>query len=260
MPTAVKLQKEYADDLQVIFVHCQKGTEDQIVRRQLERKWLGNRAMWTEERPFDTPGRGLPAFGLLDAEGKVVLFGSSVGLAKQMEDTIAELVEAGKEAPEDMPKAVGKAFEDMREGDWSKAFVALEKIIEKADEDEAELAGAARQVRDQLLDELRSRLKRFNWMVDHGYPERALDAAEELAKEVKKVSGFHEELTAFLERFDSDEMKLELEAADDLAKLEGKLFESPRDDHRRDFEDFLEDYASTKVAERARFWLPRASA
>lgn len=259
MPTAVKLQEEYGEELQVIFVECQAAGEDETIRRQLERKWLGNRAMWTDERPFSSPGRGLPAFGLLDDEGKVVLFGSSTRLAKQMEDTIAELIEAAKQAPEDMPKAVGKAFEDMREGDWSKAFVALEKIIEKADEDEAELSAPAKSVREQLLGSLQGKLKRYRWMAENGYPERALEEAEELAKEVKKVSGFADELAAFLEGFGTDAMKLELEAADDLAKIEKKLFENPRDDHRRDFEDFLEDFGSTKVAERARFWLPRAS-
>ena len=99
MPAAVKLQEEYGEDLQVIFVHSQRGSEQDVVRRQLERKWLGGRSMWTSEYPFSTGSGGLPNFALLDADGRVVMKGISKRLMKPMEEKFAELVKSGKDAP-----------------------------------------------------------------------------------------------------------------------------------------------------------------
>ena len=175
MPAAVKLQEEYGEDLQVIFVHSQRGSEQDVVRRQLERKWLGGRSMWTSEYPFSTGSGGLPNFALLDADGRVVMKGISKRLMKPMEEKIAELVKSGKDAPEDLPKPVAKAFVDLRKGEYSKALAVLDKQIEKPSGGKAEIAEAAMKVRGELLERAEAHLARLRWMAENGYAEDAED-------------------------------------------------------------------------------------
>lgn len=257
MPAAVKLQAEYGEDLQVIFVHSQGGTEQDIVRRQLERKWLGNRAMWTSERPFSTGERGLPNFALLDASGTVVMKGISTRLMKPMEDKIAELVKSSAEAPEDMPKAVQKAFEAMQEREYSKALAMLDKQIEKPSGGDEALAKLATEMRGQLLERATAHLQRIRWMAENGYPEMAADALKGYVKVAKSVEAVQEELNAVQELLKSDELKAELAAAGDLNKLESKLYEDPKGKHLRKLEKFLEEHGGTKVAKRAEFWMDK---
>lgn len=257
MPAAVKLQAEYGADLQVIFVECQRAEETEMVRRQLERKWLGNRAMWTSERVFSTGASGLPNFALLDSDGKVVMHGISTRLMSQMEDKIAELVKARKDEPEDLPKQIGKAVVDLRQGEYSKALAVLDKQIEKPSGGDAAIAAAATKVREELLSRARAELARFRWMADNGYAERAQESLEDFAKACKKVEPVQEDIAALEEYLKSEAMEAELDAAGDLDKIERGLFDDPKGKHRRKLEKFLEDHGATAVAKRAQFWLDK---
>lgn len=254
MPAAVKLQKEYGEDIQVLFVHSQKGTEQEVVRRQLERKWLGNRAMWTNEYPFNTGSGGLPNFALLDAEGKVVMKGISTRLMKPMEDKIAELVKAGKDAPEDLPKPVAKAYVDLRKGEYTKALAVLDKQIEKPSGGKVEIAEAATKVRGELLKRAEAHLGRIRWMAENGYAEEAADSLKDFVKVAKGVEAVQDGIATLSEDLKSAEMKAELNASNALAKLEKKMFEDPKGKHRRAIEKFLEKHGETSVAKRASFW------
>ncbi len=254
MPAAVKLQQEYGEDLQVLFVHSQKGTEQEVVRRQLERKWLGNRAMWTDERPFNTGSGGLPNFALLDAEGKVVMHGISTRLMKPMEDKIAELVKAGKDAPEDLPKPIAKAFVSLRKGEYSKALAVLDKQIEKPSGGSAEVAEAATKVRAELVQRAQAHLGRLRWMAENGYADHAEDGLKDFMKATKGLTEVEEGVATLAADLKSDDMQAELNAAGDLAKLEKKMFEDPKGKHLRSIEKFVEKHGATQVAKRAQFW------
>lgn len=257
MPAAVKLQEEYGEDLQVIFVEAQGATEVQIAQRQLERKWLGNNAIWTSERPFSTGAGGLPNFALLDADGKVVMHGISTRLMKPMEDKIAELVETSKDAPESLPKPIDKAFVDLRKGEYSKALAVLDKQIAKPSGGKAEIAEAATQVRAELLQRAQAHLGRLRWMAENGYADNAVDGLKDFVKAAKNVEDVQEGIATLTEDLKSDEMKAELDAAKDFAKLIKKMYEDPKGKHKRSLEKFIEEHGATKVSKRAEFWLDK---
>jgi len=248
------MQREYGDDIQVIFVHSQKGTNQQIVERQLENKWLGTNAMWTSEAPFRTDSGGLPAFALLDAEGKVVMSGISTRLMKPMKDKIAEMVKSGPEASEDVPKPVAKALEDLNEGEYSKALAALDKQIAKPSGGDAAIAQAAGHARAELMSRVEAHLARLNWMAQNGYADRAADGLKDFVKAAKGVADIQEGIASLQASLKSDAMKAELAAAKDLKKLEAKILEDPKGKHARNLEKFLEKHGSTSVAKRAKFW------
>ena len=71
MPTSIKLQEEFGEDLQVIFVESQGADRAKMEGFALRKKWFGTTAMWTTERPFDSGSRGLPNYVLIGADGKV---------------------------------------------------------------------------------------------------------------------------------------------------------------------------------------------
>lgn len=257
MPAAVKLQEEYGEDLQVLFVHSQRGSEQDVVRRQLERKWLGGRSMWTNEHPFSTGSGGLPNFALLDADGRVVMKGISTRLMKPMEEKIAELVRAAKDAPEDLPKPVAKAFVDLRKGEYSKALAVLDKQIEKPSGGKVEIAEAAMKVRGQLLERAEAHLVRLRWMAENGYAEDAQDGLKDFMKVAKGVDSVQEGIAELQATFKSSDMKAELAAAGDLRKLERKMYQDPKGKHRRALEKLVEKHAGTKASQRAEFWLDK---
>ena len=80
MPSSIKLQREYADEITVLYIECQGSTLDQAEAFAWDRGWMGTPAIWTVERPFDVEGRGLPKFALLSAEGKVLMTGNPLAV------------------------------------------------------------------------------------------------------------------------------------------------------------------------------------
>ena len=73
MPASTKLQEKLGDDVQVIFVECQNTPKDTYEAFAWKMKWMGNRAMWTVERPIPTKGNGLPEVALIGVDGEVVM-------------------------------------------------------------------------------------------------------------------------------------------------------------------------------------------
>ena len=110
MPASVKLQEEYGDQIQVIFVHCQQATPDQWEAFAWKQKWMGNDAIWTEERPVQTKGSGLPEVALIGIDGTILLQGHPGMLGKKLEDTVAAEIEKARKAPEGTPKELVKAW------------------------------------------------------------------------------------------------------------------------------------------------------
>ena len=83
---AVKMQAEYGDKLNTIFVESQGHTMDEVRKLALKKKWFGTSAMWTKERPVITGSSGLPNFVMLSPEGEVVLMGHPISMHQQVEE------------------------------------------------------------------------------------------------------------------------------------------------------------------------------
>ena len=110
MPASIELQEHYGDDLQVIFVESQGASEEKAIGFAYGRKWMGNQAMWTRERPVQVPGRGLPKFALLSAEGELLLQGNPLSMKKKIEQAIDGEIKKAKSAPSGTPKSLSKAW------------------------------------------------------------------------------------------------------------------------------------------------------
>jgi len=249
------MQNELGDQIQVLFVESQNSTDEAIAEKQLQLKWLSGRAMWTKERPFDTGSRGLPSFALLDADGNVVLKGSSNAMHKQIVESIDEMLKASNEAPDDMPKAVAKAIVDIRKGDYDKANAVLAKLVEKpSGPDPASMKTAAEGAQVQLMARVEGELKRVQWMLENGYPLAAEDHFKSLSKRSKGLVGIQEGMKDLAAKLTSADFKPELEVAKALNKLEQKFFSDYKGSYKKKFEKLVEKYADTKVATRAAYW------
>lgn len=248
MPTAIKLQAEYGDVLQVIFVESQGATADAAERFILDRKWMGSTAMWTSERPFSTGTGGLPSCVLLDQDGVVLESGLNSRIGGRLEDHIEAYVKNGKKFPKDRPKALKKAWTYAKKG---KLADALDECAELEAEG-GEVGSAATELKGEIEAGVASRFQAIEWMLANGYPLDAEASLEELAETVDEHEAWTarcEELTATLE---SEAMEAELDAAKALAKVEAKLYEEGRDDKlAKKLSKLAEDHAGTKVAARA---------
>jgi hypothetical protein len=96
VPAATKLQEEYGDDIQVIFVECQGATREQFEAFAWSMKWMGNNAMWTEERPFATVGGGLPETALIGIYGRIIMQGHPGSYGKKLEAAIEAEIKKSK--------------------------------------------------------------------------------------------------------------------------------------------------------------------
>lgn len=253
MPAAIKLQEEYGDAIQVVLVHSQKATPEQAVNFALKAKWLGNQAIWTSDYLFSSGGNGLPAFALLDASGKVVLKGNSNNMKGQIEDELERMIKEANGAPADAPKAVAKVYTEIAKGNLAKAVAAAEKVKAKPGSKDTEaVLEAAEAALIAVQARLDSQLARSTWMLENGYP---LDAEAKLKTLSKGVKG-HEAMTAKVvelqTKLASEEMKAVLKAAGDLAKLEAKLYGSPKDEKaQKKLAEFAQEHADNPVGKRA---------
>lgn len=250
MPASIKLQREYGDDLAVVFVESQGTSVPDTERFVMKMRWFGTRAMWTPERPFDSGSNGLPNYVLLGADGRVLQKGSM--MSSQDHDLIAEEIRRAKGAPDGTDKALVGAWKDFAKGKYDAAIQAAREVAEK----KPELAEAANAAVATFEQRVGSQLRRVEWMMDHGYPAEAQDRLDALTKGL----AHHEELLARAReleaRFDTPEMKRELEADKKLSRSLEKLFEDGRDEKL--FEKLsksAEEFAGTHVAERVQAYV-----
>jgi hypothetical protein len=256
VPTAVRLQEELGDQVQILFVEVQGSSPKDIVKKQLQHKWLGGKAMWTSERPFNNGFDGIPNFALLDADGNVVLRGYSNRNHKQIEESIAQMLKASKKGSEDLPKAVGKAMVDIGKGEYAKANSVLAKLIEKPSGPNPEaLKAAAESAQSKMMARHESEMKRVKWMLENGYPSDGEELYLSLNKRSKGLVGVQESLNGIGDSLKTSEMKIELTAAKSLAKLEQKFFDDSKGKFQKKFEKLVEKYTGTQVAKRASYWV-----
>lgn len=258
MPASIKLQQEYGDDLQVLFVECQGAdlaTAEAFAWRQ---KWMGTQALWSCERPLDPEGKGLPAFALLDSEGKVLLKGNPLDKKKQIEEAIAAEVKKAKSAPASTPPKLAKAWATFVKGNIG---VALAECDELGAAD-ASLTEAAKALHEQMAARARGRFARGKWLAENGYPAEARDMLLALGKGTLENVETEKEFIDLLARLLllDDKPWPEAEAAKALASVQQKMLKGKpfEDANLKALEKLAEKHKGTKAAERAKHLLELA--
>ena len=243
MPASIKLQQQYGDDVQVIFVESQRHSREEYEAFAWRAKWMGTNAMWTEEPPVQPTGTGLPECALIGVDGKILLQGNPLALKKQIDETVAAQVKLTKDAPVGAAADVKKAWAAFAKGDLAGALAQCDK----AATDEAKKA------KDEFLARVRGRIGRAKWMIDNSYLSEAgklLGALEKLAKADAALS---KEVADQSARLHDPAVAKEVEAGAALANLTekmagGKPFE---DATVKKLSAIADKYKGTKAAERA---------
>jgi len=243
VPSALKLQEQYGDSIQVIFVECQGASRDQYEAFAWKLKWMGGRAMWTEERPFATVGNGLPETALIGVDGTILMQGYPGDFGKRFEEAIAAEIKKAKEAPAGTPSALRGAWKSFGKGDLAAALAECDKL----DTDEAKAA------RENFVAATERRIARAQWLVDNGFLAEADDLLKELAKGTKGVAELEPKVADQTARLAEPDREKERDAAkawtvfvSSVAKK--KPFEQA---NVKKAENLAEKHAGTKTAERA---------
>jgi len=243
VPSAIKLQEEFGDDLQVIFVECQGATRDQAEAFTWRMKWMGGRAMWTEERPFKTIGNGLPETALVGSDGTILMQGHPGDMGKKIEEAIALEIKKGKEAPEGTPSALKPAWKTFLKGDVAGAIAECDKL----GTDEAKAA------REEFVVRTERRVARAKWLLDNGYVAEAESGLGQLAKDAKGVAELEAKISAESTRLAEPERAAEREAGKTWstfvnAVAKKKPFEAA---NVQKAEGLAKKFTGTKTADRA---------
>ena len=247
MPASIKLQKEYGDDLAVIFVESQGTSPADTTKFIMSHRWMGNQAMWTHERPFDTGSRGLPNFALLSADGIVIAKGNH--MSSKHTDMIEEEIKRGKGAPADAHKAFAKSWKEFGNGNYAKALAETAKVGSK----KTELSEEAEELTSLFELRIQSKLDRVGWLLKNGYPTRAKDMINVTLKGLKGAGEMESSAREVQNRFDSDEVKLELQAATKINRLLEKVYEDGRDEKLfAKLGKMADEFSGTKVGARAK--------
>ena len=206
MPASTKLQETFGDDLQVIFVESQGATPAQAEAFSLARRWLGGRAMWTSEHPFQTGATSLPNFVLLGNDGKVLLKGNPLAQPKEIERQIAEQIKSRKSAPADAPPLVRPAWNELNKGKIAKAFDTLAQV-EKENAGKSDVIDLVHETDRQFRTRIESHLKRQSWLIDNGYFDEAAGQLEEIRKNAQGDEQITKQCRALIERLEAPDLK-----------------------------------------------------
>jgi hypothetical protein len=250
VPASIKLQQEYGDARQVLFVEVQGASPEQSEAFAWRQKWMGTRAMWTTERPLEVAGNGIPKFALLDTEGKVLLDGNPLEKKKKIEEAIAEQVKKSTSAPAGTPDKLAKTWTRFAKGEVAAALAECDKL--GAD---ASLAEPAKTLRAEMVARTEAKIARGQWLVANGYVAEASDLFASLAKAVKGSADLEAKVSTELAHLQAPDKTLaaEVEASKALASLQQKMIKDKafEDANVKALQKLAEKHAGTKAAERA---------
>ncbi len=202
MPASVKLQEQYGDDVQVLFVECQNTPQDVYEAFAWKMKWMGNGAMWTAERPISTKGSGLPETAVLGIDGTVLLQGHPGDFGKKLEETIAAEIKKSKQPPAGTPKELEKAWTSFLKGDVAAAFAECDKLG----------SDAAKAAKAEFSARTFGRIERAKRMLESGDVTEADALAAKLAKSVKGVAELETKLAELTTKLASADVGAERDA------------------------------------------------
>jgi hypothetical protein len=253
VPASIKLQEEYGDKIQVVFVSVGNDSPEQVQAFALKKKWLGGRAMWTSESPFETGMKTIPATVLVSSSGEVLFVDNPV--ESKIKDLIEEDLKAKEKGPKDLPDPVRKAWGEFGKGNWGKAVLAAQAVIDKPPAKDADAAvAAAKSALEAFNKSIDTRFARVDTCVAEGLFDRALDELAAIGKAVKGEPGLTERHAEALAKLNGEDLKAEREAAAALSKLEKKLYSNgPEDNSAKQLSAFAEKYSGTKAGDRAAY-------
>ncbi len=250
MPASLKLQAQFGDDLQVLFVESQGATPAEAAAFVLKLKWLGGRGMWTSEHPCDSGSRSLPSAVLLGSDGKVLFNGNPLDGHKEIVRLVENDAKTRRDPPSDLPKALQAAWSAYAKGKIGEALRQMDALGEK---EKAAAADAFTHARAEIVARTQAAIGRARWNLEHGYPDECAQRLDALAKACEGSSEFKAALEELRARLSSPEGSAEREAFKVLGRLEAKFCETGGDEAaRKDLERVCAKHAGTKVAERMR--------
>lgn len=252
MPTAVKLQTEYGDAIQVILVHSQAASEEESIAFALYQKWLGNNAIWTSERPFSTGSSGLPSYALLGPDGRVVLVGSSNSDHSKIQKAIAEMVKEGSSAPEGTPDALSKAYRLLDEGQYAKALAETRKAAAKAQGKDEAVVAAAGALETAIQAAVDRAAERVRALAQRGFLNQAQTRWEALSKGTRGEEPLELKAVELAPLLEGPEVQQVVSAERELLRLAADAFEAGKDEKAaKKLRKFATENSDSKIGERA---------
>lgn len=248
------MQSEYGDAVQVILVESQGASDDDAQAFALKHKWLGNRAIWTTERPFSTGGNGLPSYALISPTGEIVLTGNTASDHSKIAKAIEEMLKSGSSAPANTDASVAKLYRELDKGNLAKVVLESQKIAAKAAGKEPSVEAAAKAVEAAAGSKLDREIARVKWLASNGRLLQAQAAQEFLLKGVKGHADFETRAAELAKLFEGPEAQQSLAVERELSQLEKELFaEDVKDPLKvaKKLRKFSAANAGTKAAERA---------
>jgi hypothetical protein len=250
VPASLKLQQQYGDDLQVLFVESQGADLATAEAFAWRMKWMGAGAMWTTEAPVQVEGNTLPKFALLDAQGRLLLKGNPMGMKKQIEEAIAAEVRNAKSAPEGTPAKLAKGWSSFVKGEVGAALAECDKAAA-----DAALSDAAKALRAEIVARTNARVARGKWLIDNGYVDEGTELLTKLGKAVKGCADFDDAVAKELARVAAPDKGFahEVEAAKALGAVRQRMLkDKPFDDGNvKALARVADKYKGTKAGERA---------
>jgi hypothetical protein len=252
---SIKMQAEYGDEIQVVFVSVGNDSPDQVQSFALAKKWLGGRAMWTNEPPFSTGLKTIPAAVLLASDGEVLVVGNPGEIHGKITDLIDKDLKQRTKGPKDAPAALKSTWSDFGKGNWAKAMSSAQALIDKPPAKDGEATVAAAQAALEAIHEaIERRFEIAKLHLDAGLFDRAQEELAAIAKAVKGHAELTERHADALARANGEDLAAERAAAAALAKIEKKLYASgPDDGSAKQLRTFADKYPGTKAAERAEY-------
>jgi hypothetical protein len=251
------LQETFGEDLQVLLVECQsndraKDAPDAGLAFALGQKWLGGRAMWTSERPFDTGTSSLPACVLIGNDGRVLLSGNPTMLHKEIERQIAAQIDLRRSPPASAESVVRCAWSEFAKDRYARAFRAVSQAEAENAGDPVQIAAIAR-ARSAFRQRLDAHVVRVRWLLDHAWFDEAETQLDALAAGLEGSSEYQKDLAELRARLTAPELVSERRAARQLARLRARFYESGGEsgDVAREIMRFAEKHAATPTGERA---------
>lgn len=226
VPSILKLQETYGDDLQVVLVEVQNEGPERSIGYALRRGWLGGRAMWTSEYPFEAGVSTLPYAVLAGSDGRVLAKGNPIQFHKEFERLILDDQKQRSSAPRGVPEAVRPAWIEFGKGRLGRG-ISLAR--EAGASDDPEVATAAHDALLAFRARAANALARAERMVERG----SLADAQALVESVRRACDGETELetrcSEFLARLAGPTLAAEREAEKVFLRLEDRLFQSSGD-------------------------------
>jgi hypothetical protein len=251
VPASLKLQETFGDDLQVLLVECQAQSSETASAFALTQKWMGGRAMWTTERPFERGTSTLPVCVLLDNDGRVLVKGNPTVLHKEIERQIAAQVELRKSPPCGAAPVVRCGWSEFSKGRYARAFQSLALADVENAYDPASLSIIA-EARDAFRARLEARIVRVRWLADNGWFDEADNELDALATGLKGSSEHAASIDELRAHLAKPELAAERSAARQLARMRARWFESGGDAGvARDLDRFADKHKGTPTGAQA---------